>query len=61
MFLGMYGVPFGFVVLYVLFFDDRILPPKSLHEFQQLLAQNRQDSPQPSADDLMPATRQQED
>ena len=59
MFLGMYGVPFGFIVLYVLFFDDRILPPKSLHEFQQLLVQN-QDSLQPPADELVPVAGQED-
>jgi hypothetical protein len=37
MFLGMYGVPLGFVVLYVLFFEDRILPQAALEEFREIV------------------------
>ena len=37
MFLGIYGVPLGFVVLYVLFFEDRILPQTALDELYEIV------------------------
>ena len=37
MFLGIYGVPLGFVMLYVLFFEDRILPQAALDEFYEIV------------------------
>ena len=43
MFLGMYGVPLGFVVLYVLFFEDRILPPAALQEFREIVQSSKSD------------------
>jgi len=43
MFLGMYGVPLGFVVLYVLFFEDRILPQTALEEFREIVQAAKSD------------------
>ena len=43
MFLGMYGVPLGFVVLYVLFFEDRILPQAALKEFREIVQSAKSD------------------
>lgn len=43
MFLGIYGVPLGFVVLYVLFFEDRILPQAALEEFREILQKAKSD------------------
>ena len=43
MFLGIYGVPLGFVVLYVLFFEDRILPQAALEEFREIVQAAKSD------------------
>jgi len=43
MFLGMYGVPLGFVVIYVLFFEDRILPQAALEEFREIVQTAKSD------------------
>jgi len=39
----MYGVPLGFVVLYVLFFQDRILPQAALEEFREIVQATKSD------------------
>ena len=38
MFLGVCGIPAGFIVLYVLFYSEFILPKKSLARFHELVA-----------------------
>jgi hypothetical protein len=43
MFLGIYGVPLGFVVIYVLFYEDRILPQAALKEFREIVQSAKSD------------------
>ena len=37
MFIGVCGIPAGFIMLYVLFYSEFILPQKSLARFQELI------------------------
>lgn len=50
MFLGICGVPVGFIALYVLFYREFILPKKSQTRFEELVAARQARANQPELD-----------